>query len=107
MPAKCLCSVRGASSPLRHSLGCPQLAAPGTTPGANPCSAGGAVPSAHQLGDGLAVVEQLPGAAAEVEELLLGVDAQGVVDRAEDVLGADRPAAGALAAAVGLADHLP
>ena len=36
MLAKRLRRVRRASSPLRHSLGCPQLSAPGTTPGDKP-----------------------------------------------------------------------
>src|SRR5690242_877913 len=39
--------------------------------------------SPHQLADRLAVVEQLHGPAGEIHHLLFGVDAQGVVERAE------------------------
>src|SRR5690242_2280571 len=63
--------------------------------------------SPHQLADGLAVVKQLRGPAREIEQLLFGVDAQRVVDRAQDVLRPHWPAPRAFAPAVGFAHHLP
>src|SRR5438309_1121112 len=57
--------------------------------------------------DDAAVVDDLDRAALGGEELVAGVDAEAVVDRGGEVLGAVRVVGGPLGAAVGAADHDP
>ena len=62
--------------------------------------------SIHQFGNRLAVIKQLHWSTGEIIDLLVIVDPQSVINRANHVLGADSPRRRAFAANVCFANHL-
>src|SRR3954469_15338257 len=62
--------------------------------------------SAQQLANNLTAIDELDGAADAAHVLVIGVDAQRCINRAEKIAHSDRPLSDFLAAGIGFTNHL-